>query len=387
MALLASVLRRDARDGQPAPWVASGHVPCLDGLRAVSIALVLLEHTSAEAGLLGRGGMLWLRDIGELGVSMFFGISGFLITLLLLREWNRTNTISMKAFYARRALRILPVYFSYLFVVFVLIRLGVLHLKAGDWISALTYTVNFRAEPTWEVGHVWSLSIEEQFYLGWPLLLLFLAPRRAGFAAAAYLCLAPLARLFTWYFFRADLDIYPHLTMLRLDAMAVGCLLALGANSRSFRTPFRWSEVQAQRYCLAAVAAITACYIAAQWISALDQTFKPSIEAAGLGIIIWGVVHAPKSMIGRVLESRPFIFVGLISYSLYLWQQLFLNPHPTHWVPWWPVGVTLSFIVATISYYVIERPFLRLKARAVPKAFQPSVTPPESPHPAAVVNV
>ena len=91
-------------------------------------------------------------------------------------------------------------------------------------------------------------------------------------------------------------------------------------------------------------------------------------------------------MIGRVLESRPFIFVGLMSYSLYLWQQLFLNPHPTHWVPSWPVGVTLSFS-ATISYYVIERPFLRLKARAVPKALQPSARPAESAHPAAVMNV
>ena len=173
LGFLASVLRRDARDGQPAPWVASGHVPCLDGLRAVSIAWCFSNTPVPKPGCSGPRRMLWLRDIGDLGVSMFFGISGFLITLLLLREWNRTNTISMKAFYARRALRILPVYFSYLFVVFVLIRLGVLHLKAGDWISALTYTVNFRAEPTWEVGHVWSLSIEEQFYLGWPLLLLF----------------------------------------------------------------------------------------------------------------------------------------------------------------------------------------------------------------------
>jgi peptidoglycan/LPS O-acetylase OafA/YrhL len=366
-------------------WIASGHVPCLDGLRAASIALVLFEHTSGEAGLLRRGGLLWLRDIGELGVSMFFGISGFLITLLLVREWKRTRAISLKAFYIRRALRILPVYLCYLFVVFLLTRFTALHLKTGDWVSALTYTVNFRAEPTWEIGHVWSLSIEEQFYLCWPLLLALLTPLRAGIAAVAYLLAAPVGRLLTWYFFRADLDVYPHLTMLRLDAMAVGCVLALGANNEAFRARLKWSDAQAQMLCLISAAAIATSYTAAQWISALEQTFKPSIEAAGIGVIIWSMVNAPKSRLGRVLEARPMVFVGVVSYSLYLWQQLFLNPHPTHWAPSWPVGLGLAFAAAVISYYVIERPFLRLKARMAPKP-SPSGKHVESVRPPAVVG-
>ena len=352
----------------------------------MSICLVLIEHASAEAGLLTHGG-LWLRDIGELGVGMFFGISGFLITLLLVREWNRTNTISMKAFYTRRALRILPVYISFLLVVYALNRFGVLHFTRGDWIGALTYTVNFHPSPAWEIGHVWSLSIEEQFYFCWPLLLLFLTPQRAGFAAIGYLLFAPLARMVTWGYFRTDFDSYPYLTMLRLDAIAAGCVLALAANYPEFRAFFKWSNSQAQRYTLAAVGAIAASYVVALWITAFQQTLKPSAEAVGIAIIIWALVNAPKSAIGRMLEMRPVVFVGMVSYSLYLWQQLFLNPHPTHWVPTWPVGVTLSFAAAVASYYIIERPFLRLKARVVPKALQPSATPAESARPAAVMHV
>jgi peptidoglycan/LPS O-acetylase OafA/YrhL len=379
-------LRRGG-DGQPAHWIGGGHVPCLDGLRAVSICLVLIEHASAEAGLLAHGGLLWLRDIGELGVGMFFGISGFLITLLLVREWNRSNTISMKAFYTRRALRILPVYVSFLLVVYALSLFGALHFKRSDWIGALTYTVNFHASPAWEIGHVWSLSIEEQFYFCWPVFLLFLTPQRAGFAAIGYLLFAPLARMVTWGYLRTDFDTYPYLTMLRLDAIAAGCVLALAANYAEFRAFFKWSNSKAQRYTLAAVGVIAASYVVALWITAFQQTLKPSVEAVGIAIIIWALVNAPTSTIGRMLEARPVVFVGMVSYSLYLWQQLFLNPHPTHWVPAWPIGVSLSFAAAVASYYIIERPFLRLKARVVPKAMQPSATPAESARPAAVMHV
>ena len=135
------------------------------------------------------------------------------------------------------------------------------------------------------------------------------------------------------------------------------------------------------------VAAIAACYTTAQWISALEQTFKPSLEAVAIAVIIWSLVNAPRSAIGRVLESRPVVFVGVISYSLYLWQQLFLNPHPTHQIPTWWVGVMLSFATAVASYYVIERPFLSLKGRVAPKKAQQSAKSVKPARSAAVVTL
>src|SRR5207244_1141178 len=137
--------------------------------------------------------------VGTTGVDVFFAISGFLITLLLLRELEHSGTLSLKRFYLRRALRLIPAYLAFLIVLFGLSRMGLTHVSERAWLGALTYTVNFHLGYTpWEGLHFWSLSAEEQFYLLWPPLLLLLRPKRARFMVLAYLAAAPALRLLLW---------------------------------------------------------------------------------------------------------------------------------------------------------------------------------------------
>src|SRR5262245_3522199 len=215
-------------DGPALVWLNRGRVPSLDGLRAVSIALVIIEHASMTAGFPQH--TVQLGALGHLGVSMFFAISGFLITMLLARERRHTGSISLLGFYRRRALRILPAYFCFVFGVFILTRLDVLALRGAEWTALLTYTVNYLKDPTWDIGHVWSLSVEEQFYLVWPLLLVLVPLNRAFWVVLAYLAVAPVVRVGIWLFFRGHLQVIEDFTPLRLDAIASGCFLALLAS-------------------------------------------------------------------------------------------------------------------------------------------------------------
>jgi peptidoglycan/LPS O-acetylase OafA/YrhL len=162
-----------AADGRPVRLL-----PSLDGLRAVSILLVILGHGVGT----GKSQLDLHSPVLEklffshsaIGVRTFFIISGFLITTLLLREKSNFGYISLPAFYTRRCLRILPAFFFYLLVIVVLDRTGFVQLPAGNLLYAVTYTMNFNPNPYWYTGHFWSLSVEEQFYLLWPLALTFL---------------------------------------------------------------------------------------------------------------------------------------------------------------------------------------------------------------------
>src|SRR5262249_17693155 len=140
------------------PWLARGRIPCLDGLRAVSIGLVVLAHAAGTHGSpVPRSWREACHRLGPLGGDVFFVLSGFLITLLRLREVGRTGTVSLCRFYWRRALRILPAYLAYLAFLAALSAAGTVRLGRGDWLSALTYTVNLRPRlPAHEVAHIWS---------------------------------------------------------------------------------------------------------------------------------------------------------------------------------------------------------------------------------------
>jgi len=345
-------------------WLTRGRVPCLDGLRAVSILLVLLDHGSLTHGFPIRQDDLRLSVLGYVGVSMFFAISGFLITLLLIREWDRTGEISLRGFYWRRALRILPAYVTFLLVIFVLTRTTAVTMTRADWIGVSTYTVNFMRVPTWDIGHLWSLSVEEQFYLVWPALLLVVRPARAHVVVIGYLLAALGLRLAMWAFFRSHLHLIEDLTPLRLDAIAAGCLLALLSVRSGFRDRLAVVRHYPALFASIGAAVVAASTILGRYIGAYQVTLSYSIEALAMCLVIWAMAQGAHTAAGRLLESRPAVFVGLLSYSLYLWQQLFLNPHRDQWTATWPINVALAVGTALVSYYLVESPFLRIKDRA-----------------------
>ena len=165
-------------------------IPSLDGFRAISILMVCYGHLSGTRNFpvsiveYGR----WCGDVAHLGVLVFFVISGFLITSLLMSEHEMTDAVSLKRFYLRRIVRIFPAFYAFILVMAVATLLGAAQLTGRDFAYALTYTVNFEPNRALQIGHLWSLSVEEQFYLLWPLTLLLLRERRALFVAVAAIC-------------------------------------------------------------------------------------------------------------------------------------------------------------------------------------------------------
>jgi peptidoglycan/LPS O-acetylase OafA/YrhL len=336
-------------------WLASGHIPSLDGLRAVAISLVLLAHAHQTSGFpdLGRFGML--LGFGSLGVDVFFVLSGFLITTLLCREAERSNRVNLRAFYARRAIRILPAYVCFLLFVAALQTAGHADIPGRDWLAALTYTMNFQQKPAWDVGHLWSLSIEEHYYLLWPPLFALLPRRQAVRALLAVLAVQPMIRWTVLIAFPTWTPMTDLWTFTRFDTIAAGSLLALLARDPSCREYLD----SAARYWLVAFGALMIGLGAGAASGKVAVGVTPSITAISLAILVWAATRRGP----RILEHPVAVTVGIGSYSLYLWQQVFLNPHNTSWWTRFPENLLLSVVAAWASYKLVERPFLRIKVR------------------------
>jgi peptidoglycan/LPS O-acetylase OafA/YrhL len=332
-------------------------IPSLGGLRAVSIGLVLLGHLSGT-----RHFPAWIHPpamLANFGVRVFFVISGFLITTLLLIEWNETAGISLKKFYLQRTLRIFPPFYVYLAVLVLLISLDWATVWRGDLLHAFTYTMNYHHPHSWPVGHLWSLAVEEQFYLLWPLAVLLCRPTRAMKLAGAVLVLAPFIRLATWQFIPALRPDYGQQFEAVADALATGCLLA-----GMYNITGQWKSYQ--RYLRSGwFWALPALAISLAWFDhpRIFLFAGQTVMNLSIAITLERMVRYPSTPAGKLLNSQPLRFAGVLSYSLYLWQQLFLNRHSTSWVAAFPANLALAFGMALLSYYAVERPFLKLKKK------------------------
>ena len=348
-------------------WAASGRVPGLDGLRAASILLVLLCHAAPSMSRGRPSRLVRLAQEGEVGVDVFFAISGFLVTLLLLRESDRTGAIALRGFFARRALRLLPAFGAYLLFVAALAEAGVVRDAAVDWLAASPYTNNglsLLGHPTaWPLGHLWSLSVEEHFYLIWPVTLAAMGRRRALAALTVVLALAPTIRVLLWAIFpeALPLGLLKSATPARLDSIAAGCLLAFVAHDPSLLA--RRPRGRAGRVGRSAAAVLLASIVLYTAAGFFDVAIRPMLKAAVIAGLVAFVVFRPGSMVGRLLDTRPMVTLGALSYSLYLWQQPFFDPKSWRPMCRWPTNLLLAVACAAASYLLVERPFLRLKDR------------------------
>ena len=304
--------------------------PALDGLRAVAIGLVMLFHF-APGGLTG----------GSLGVDVFFVLSGWLITSILLREFERTGTVDYKAFVLRRARRLLPA-LAALLAAYVLLAPVLFPRVAGErWFDASLaafYVTNLRQSfwpGDYPLSHTWSLSIEEQFYLIWPLALIALARMpRAKAARALMLAWAGLTVVRAIWSFAAPSAAVYYFTPLHATGLMLGAALALHP-----------LELRVGRYALGLL-----LVLAMASDSRTSFVFTTPLAEAATALII---LHSPGILAAPVLR-----FVGRISYGTYLWHIPILWVLPVH--GWLDVGlVTIASLAAgALSFFLVERRFL-----------------------------
>jgi peptidoglycan/LPS O-acetylase OafA/YrhL len=342
--------------------VPSGHVPGLDGIRALAVGLVLFSHSVIYDSFSN------LRPIGLsagcAGVAVFFVLSGYLITTLLLREEDRTGNISLRLFYLRRALRLFPALWLYLLVVGVIwISGGLPHHPWHSFVSSIFYVRNLVGRGH-ETDHLWSLSIEEQFYLLWPLVLVAL-PRRDK--TRLIIGLTVLISVTVWRVMaaRAGLASVGALYLrsdFRLDAPLFGCVLALALRVAP-RTVTRWNSTAFRSGMLG----LTGIAGLAGWIGmGLSQFVYPGTDATIVCLLGLMLVLSQIGATGSVwLAWRPLVAIGQVSYGIYLWQQLFLGPANSELgrIRAFPIGLAATLTMAAASYWFLEKPLLRWKDR------------------------
>lgn len=333
-------------------------IPSLDGLRAISISLVLIGHLSGTRyfPLPKSGGDFF--SLAEVGVIVFFVISGYLITTLLLQEMAATGHIHLLRFYFRRTLRIFPPYYTLLFVLIVLRLSGVIALSQADIFPALTYTSNYFTRASWYVGHTWSLAVEEQFYLLWPATLLWLGQRRAVVCAAALLVLCPVLRTLAIFHIWHS----PESTAFEIvaDSLACGCLLAL---LREWLHTQRWYAGLLNARGFFILPLLIVGMSALHCSTKIYHSIGLSFINIGTALCVDWCITWPAGTVGRWLNARGLVFIGGLSYSLYLWQQVFLNRTATTMITAFPLNLLLTLAAALVSYYLIETPALRLRQR------------------------
>jgi len=319
-------------------------IPSLDGLRAISITLVMLSHLVKWKHI----SIQVAGSYGDLGVHVFFVLSGYLITNLLLREYGRSANISLQEFYIRRAFRIFPAFFAFLIVVIALYwrQMSCYHVAA-----AVFYVANMDVSRPWIFGHLWSLSIEEQFYLLWPFAMK--KWQRNKTAILLCVCLAtPVVRT-ALYAFRLRNGISGSLPVFA-DQLAIGCLLAVYAP--------RIGRISGR---LAAVMVLAAFSI--PWFPAISPArtlfmlfvLRPLLNVCLAGLVLH-VIQTPY----RALNWAPVEWMGRISYSLYLWQELFCSNDSLHWGY---VLVVPALLCACLSYYFVEQPMLKIREKLTAK--------------------
>jgi peptidoglycan/LPS O-acetylase OafA/YrhL len=344
-----------------------GYVPPLDGLRAVAIVAVMLFHLKTKSVFPG----------GHVGVDLFFVLSGFLITTLLLQEWVGTGTIALRTFYLRRALRLLPAMAAFV-IAYVVVNLafssyGFTGRQSDDLLfrnaaMILTYGYNWFVALDGDVGrglsHLWSLSVEEQFYLVWPgILLLALRLRTPGVAIMLGTLLLVLASASLPFASAGEWKRLYYGTDFRLQALMTGCLLGqlyvLGiVNARMTRSAlFGVAHVLAWSLFLAVV------------LFGRDQTAVlfhggHTLVAVCSGVLIVGLLFDARNPFALALSNSVLVYVGKRSYALYLWHAALnvwlrsLDP-----VPHFLLTVFLSLVAAELSYRLVEAPALALKSR------------------------
>lgn len=331
------------------------YVPALDGIRGIAIAAVMVAHAAPES-------LLFVAKWGALGVDLFFVLSGYLITNILLNTAGKPGYF--RNFYARRFLRLFPVYYGWLFVLAFLFpalhRLVNTSMPdySGNWWWYLGYLSNWKpnggaGDPY--LGHFWSLAVEEQFYLLWPTVVLLAGRTRLAWVGFAMLTASLVLRL-AWYSPETSLEVYRN-TFTRLDEMAAGALASLFVPALSRQFPYRrWATAGA--FLCAAVCLVA---IGNDWFT---RTVGQTLLALSFAVLIVGAALSKSA----ILSAAPLRALGKYSYCIYV-IHIAVFGH-IGWVAAWAgapyavstaAKVAVTIALAMLSWRWFEEPLLKLK--------------------------
>ncbi len=325
-----------------------GYIPALDGLRAFAIILVMMSHSNFR--LFGNGGI---------GVTLFFALSGFLITTLLLEEFEKNKNISFKAFYIRRTFRLFPALYVLLLVItlysFVFNPIKFPEILP-EIIASSLYVYNFAW--VWNIKpvilyHTWSLGVEEQFYLLWPLLLYFFIKNKALKLATYFLI---IIILFLWViniFNLLNIQFFKILSSIFDESIFLGCLLAI----------LRW---RGKLNCVIHRFWLFFCVISIVLIGAVSNemlgNFNPTLhKLVGVFacVIILHLINSSNGIDYTIFSNRIMVYLGKISYSLYLWHLPVFRIFALHSTLIPRVSfvskIFVSFFFALLSWYLVEK--------------------------------
>ncbi|HEX2686599.1 MAG TPA: acyltransferase [Kofleriaceae bacterium] len=343
---------------------AQGRIPSLDGVRAFSVAYVILWHCTYQLPGPQRERLHLFLANGRLGVDIFFVISGLLITTLLVRERAKSGRIDLGGFYVRRCFRILPPAFVYLGVMVALRGTGYVEFSNSDLLAAAFFVANFRTESmSWLLLHMWSLSIEEQFYLVWPGILRKLGNRAALKAALLLVAISPLLRIGTYYLLPEYRKVMGTITFTRLDMIMTGCAMALMRGDSWYKSACErlfklWVPGLGMLYLI-----FVSAFVSKKLGGTYTYVFSFTVECLIIASAIEWVIARADAPLGRFLNSRSIAHLGVISYSLYLWQQPFTDSYSTHPVMRFPLNLVLMLAAAELSRRFVELPSLALRDR------------------------
>ncbi len=361
-----------AQDARSASDVEFRHFPVLDGLRGMAVLIVMFYHLDQlipQLKVISTGGFL--------GVDIFFVLSGFLITSILLKEQSRESKIDLKNFYVRRFARLTPA--LWLFLLFLYFQAdnllpplqAVILFSDNNFLYAVTYLINWHSAAggiTGHLNHIWSLAIEEQFYIVWSLIL-FKAfgegwTRKQIMTGTGCMILLLVTQRAVRAMYGADPNSLYYSTDTRIDGLLIGCFASMIYCWKVLPADFYASAMFRRIFLLAALVGsgifMTFSYNDPRLYYGFISIFSLSVAVS----IVW-LISNNGTILHTILESALLRWIGRISYGLYLWHYFFyaVAKEQTDHIPGQvAIGIGLSFLAASFSFYLVENPILSLKA-------------------------
>ena len=325
-----------------------GYIAAFDGLRAIAIISVMFLHAHF---FLGRN--------GTIGVSVFFTLSGFLITTLILEEYEKNKKFSLLGFYIRRVMRLFPALYLMLFTVLIynyIFKTGTEQLEIyKEILSSALYLFNISWSWGWTTQnillvHTWSLAIEEQFYLIWPFLILAALKYKKILSFQFVLLIFIFISLFLKYYYKSN----PIHNSIIQESIFIGCLGAL----------FRWNYPKIHIQPIVSIICLLLIILVGFAPIKIEFNIFNIIAVLTIILILSIVNNTNKTLVNRLLSKKHLVFIGKISYSLYLWHVVIFRLF--HWHTTLPPQITfvtkflVTFIVASFSWLVLEKRATRL---------------------------